>query len=145
MNYIKRIIIAAWLVTGMLSFFSLTTVQVAAETEAPGNCADTSDSFLGFPTWYKYLQVNPSDGCEITFEFPQDITKVLLALFEILLRVAGIVAVVFVVVGGFQYITSSGEPDRAKAARGTIINALVGLVIAAMATVIVNVVAGRLT
>ena len=59
---------------------------------------------------------------------------------EILLRIAGLVAVVYVVMGGFKYMTSQGEPENLKQAQGTIINALIGLVIAMLATAVVNVI-----
>jgi len=41
-------------------------------------------------------------------------------------------------------VLSRGEPENTKAARGTIVNALIGLVIAASATAIVNLIAGNL-
>ncbi len=96
-------------------------------------------SFLGFPTWYKYLDGEKVAGkCSVAFAFPDGIGLILLAVVEILLRIAALVAVGFVIYGGFQYILSQGEPDRARAARGTIINALIGVVIALIATVVVT-------
>lgn len=98
------------------------------------------------PTWYKFLKETTVAGkCTPDFTFPDDVGRILLAIFEILLRIGGIAAVVFIIYGGFQYLTSQGEPDKAKAARTTIINSLVGMVIAIMATVIVNLVAGNIT
>lgn len=117
----------------------------AATAEA---CGKTSSSFLGFPTWYKYL--NPTfdaskNDCIIDFDIQSDIPKVLLAVFEIILRLAGMIAVVFVIYGGFQYVLSQAEPDRVKGARSTIINALIGLAIAISATAIVNLIARNIT
>ncbi len=103
-------------------------------------------SFLKFPTWYKYLDsTRVANKCTVIFSFPDDFGKILLAVVEILLRVGALVAVGFVIYGGFQYITSQGEPDRASSARGTIINAIIGLVIAIIATTVVSFVAGNLT
>jgi hypothetical protein len=110
------------------------------------NCGQTSSSFLGFPTWYKYLNPQFSDGqCNLSINFPQDIPKIGLALVEIALRVGGMVAVAFVIYGGFRYILSQGSSDQAASARHTIINALIGLVIAVLATLIVSFIAGSLT
>jgi FtsH-binding integral membrane protein len=64
---------------------------------------------------------------------------------EILLRVAGIFAVVFIMYGGFQYLTSQAEPDKVNKAKHTIINALVGLIIAILASVIINFIARSIT
>ncbi len=107
---------------------------------APG----VGGSFLGFPTWYKYINhgigtTSFGQGtCTPVFSFPGDIGNVLLAIVEILLRIAALVAVAFVIVGGFGYITSQGEPERTRAAQGTIINAIIGLVIAIIATFVVT-------
>ena len=41
----------------------------------------------------------------------------------------GIVAVIFVIIGGFKYMTSQGEPGRVQQAKNTILFSLIGLVI----------------
>jgi hypothetical protein len=68
-----------------------------------------------------------------------------LALFDDLLAIAGFAAVAMVIFGGFRFITSGGSSEQAKAARGTIINALIGLVIVSVATVLVSFLAGYLS
>lgn len=50
------------------------------------------------------------------------------------------VDVLFMIIGGFLYITSAGNEDRAKKGRTTVINAIIGLVIIILAYVIANVV-----
>ena len=44
---------------------------------------------------------------------------------------------VFVMVGGARYITSQGEPENIKAAQQTILNAIIGGIIALLASGIV--------
>jgi hypothetical protein len=56
------------------------------------------------------------------------------------LYLAGAVAVVFIIIGGYRYIVSAGSSDGAGAGKKTLINALIGLVIIILAYVIVNVV-----
>jgi hypothetical protein len=100
------------------------------------------DSVAGgaIPTWHKYLT---KDGaCNIQFEWPNSIIGVAAAFTEILFVLGGIVAVLFIIVGGFQFIISRGEPDKIAGARRTILNALVGLVLTIMAVSIVRLVAG---
>ena len=92
-------------------------------------CTPTHGSgggLLGFPTWYKYLGGEEiADKCSVVFDFPDDIGKILLAVVEILLRVAGMVAVGFVIYGGFQYMLSQGDknvqgvPEKANAANAS--------------------------
>jgi hypothetical protein len=49
-----------------------------------------------------------------------------------------------IIVGGLRYVTSGGDASSTKAARDTILYAVVGLVIAVMAFAIVNFVLGAL-
>src|SRR5690606_14894388 len=94
----------------------------AALAAQNASCAKQASGFLGFPTWYKYLDFTEgSADCDIDYNFETDIAKVLLAVFEIILRIGSMVAVGFVIYGGFQYILSQGEPERLKGARTTII------------------------
>lgn len=113
--------------------------------EAGGVCADQSSGFLDFPTWYKYLSFDPGNDCELTVTIPEDLGKILLAVFEIILRVGGLAAVGFVIYGGIQYILSQGEPDRTKAAKNTILNAIIGVMIAIFSAAIVNLIGNGLT
>lgn len=55
----------------------------------------------------------------------------------------GAVAVLIIVIAGLQYITARSSPERVASARNKIIYALVGLIIAASASAIVNFVIGR--
>lgn len=58
--------------------------------------------------------------------------------------IGGAVAVIMVVIGGFQYVLSNGDPQRAAKAKNTIIYAIVGLVVAISAFTIVNFVLDKL-
>ncbi len=104
-------------------------------------------SFLGFPTWYKYLDSETVAGrCTPKIDLlhnPTQIAGVVFAIVEIMLRIAALVAIGFVVSGGVQYMTSQGQPEQTNKARSTIVNALIGLVIAVSATAIITFVAGR--
>jgi cytochrome bd-type quinol oxidase subunit 2 len=55
----------------------------------------------------------------------------------------GIVSVIMIIIGGFKYITSNGDTGNISSAKNTIIFALVGLVIVAMAQFIVHFVLGK--
>ncbi len=55
-----------------------------------------------------------------------------------ILAVLGIVAVIMVIIGGFTYMTSQGDPGKTKRARDTILYGIIGLVIALLAFAIVN-------
>ena len=59
-------------------------------------------------------------------------------IINILSVLIGAIAVVMVIIGGFRYITSAGNPEQAKGARNTILYAIIGLVIVALAQIIVH-------
>ncbi|HVA11278.1 MAG TPA: pilin [Candidatus Dormibacteraeota bacterium] len=52
--------------------------------------------------------------------------------------VVGAVSVVMIIYGGFRYITSGGDSGRVGNAKNTLIYAIVGLVIVALAQIIVH-------
>lgn len=107
-------------------------------------------NFLNFPTWYKYLDLNKAiddrtgkPACNPKIDSINDFWLIGLASLEILLRVAVLVAIVFVLLGGLKYITSRGDSEKTNKARTTTIDALVGLIIAIIATASVSFIAGR--
>jgi len=116
------------------SFF--TSVGLFAQSTCGGG------NFLFFPTWYKYLPTNPPD-CTPTIANINDVWLIVAAVIEIMLRIAAIIAVVYVIWGGFDYLTSQGESEKVNKGRSTLISALVGLAIAMSATALINFVAGR--
>lgn len=120
--------------------------------------ADTCSvkTFFGIPPWYKYL-VNsglmaPTKGvgaCELVGSLkPDDWVQIILlvglAVLDMALRLAGLVAVAFIIWGGIQYVISTGDPSKTKDAQQTIINAVVGLAIALTATAMVTFIGNKL-
>ncbi len=69
---------------------------------------------------------------------PSDFTVLISRVTNILLFVAGAVAVIFIIVGGIQYSTSGGSEDKTRTAKSTITNAVIGLIVTILAFVIVN-------
>jgi len=64
--------------------------------------------------------------------------KVVASAISILSFVIGAAAVIMIVVGAFKYITSGGDSNRIGSAKQTIMYALVGLVVAALAQTLVQ-------
>lgn len=52
--------------------------------------------------------------------------------------VVGIIAVIMIIYGGFKYITSGGDSNNVSGAKNTLIYAIIGLVIVALAQLIVH-------
>ena len=100
--------------------------------------AACNTDFFGFPTWYKYLN---HPNCQPQISSLSDIWLIVAAIIEIALRVAAIVAVIFIIYAGFSYTTSQGDPDGTSKAKGALINALIGLAISVTAAAIVSFIA----
>lgn len=54
------------------------------------------------------------------------------------IAVLSIIAVIFIIYGGIQYMTSAGDSGKTKKARDTILYAAIGLIVCALAAAIVN-------
>jgi len=143
------------------AFFAITLISVASlfifSPKAHAFVGDECDPtpsrpvlFLGLPRWYEYLEGKYDDEnrCIPQLSTKQDgsidlssIWLIGLAVIEILLRVAGIIAIFMIILAGFRYMTSQGNPENTKAARNTIQNAMIGMAIAIFASVTVGFVA----
>lgn len=113
---------------------------------AADKCAESGLQTI-IPTWYHYLDrsQDATGRCGLDFNFPNDLGLIMLAVVEILLRIGAMVAIAYVIYGGFMYLTSQGEPDRAKNAQQTITNAIIGLIVALLATGVVAFIGGQLS
>ncbi len=74
----------------------------------------------------------------------QNVGQGFTSVVSILIYLAGALAVIFLVVGGLQMVSSAGDPKRFAQGRESVIYAIVGLIIAMAALAIVNFIGGRL-
>ena len=115
-----------------------------------------SKSFMGLKTWFAYFPASwfgdgAGNACGINKNFQllpasgqSGLLLIGLAIADDLLRIATLVAVGYVIYGGIQYETSNGDPNATKTAQQTIINSLIGLVLAILAASIVGFVGDQL-
>jgi len=64
---------------------------------------------------------------------------------NILSVLVGVVAVIMIIVGGFRYITSGGKQESVAGAKNTILYGIIGLIIVALAQIIVQFVLDKST
>ena len=67
-----------------------------------------------------------------------NLEEVIVNIVSGIVGVLALVAVIFIVVGGINYMTSQGDPGKVKKAKDTILYAVIGLIIAVLAFAIVN-------
>ena len=70
------------------------------------------------------------------------IIKTVINIFSI---IVGVVAVIMIIIGGLRYITSGGDSGNVSGAKNTIIYAIIGLVVVALAQFIVQFVLNKVT
>ncbi len=91
------------------------------------------------------VQNNPSK-CEAVDtaigNIPIDPLGFIMKLFTIGLSVAGIGALILIIVSGYRILMSRGNPDTIKSARETLTSAIVGLIFLIFSIVILSVIAG---
>lgn len=120
----------------------LQLMNILAALNDPCNPNDSAGNFLNFPHWFQYLdgKEDAFGKCipQVDFTNPSNVWSVALAGIDIMLHVAGIVAVGFIIYAGFMYMTSNGDPERTKGAKDTILNALIGLIITIIAASVVS-------
>lgn len=80
-------------------------------------------------------QLDPSQACG---SGASTINKVVKAITNIISVILGIVGVIMVMISGFKYVTSNGDAQAVGSAKRTLIYALVGLVVAALAQFMVH-------
>lgn len=67
-----------------------------------------------------------------------DLWGTLNSVINVALAVIGFIAVVMIILGGFQYTTSAGDASKVTKAKNTILYGIIGLVVALLAYAIVN-------
>lgn len=55
-----------------------------------------------------------------------------------LMLLLGAISTIMIIIGGFRYVTSNGDSNQIAAAKNTILYAVIGLVVAILASVTVN-------
>lgn len=71
------------------------------------------------------------------------VDNTLQSIINILTTIIGVIAVIMIIVNGFRFITSNGDSGKVASARSGIIYAIVGLIVVALAQVIVRFVLSR--
>jgi len=117
-----------------IGVFSLLVTPVMA-------VATVSADIQGDVTCGTNLTVTSGQSCDATNAGAGDntnIDSILRLAVNIFSAIVGFIAVIMIIVGGVKYITSGGDSGNISGAKNTIIFALVGLVIVALAQVIVH-------
>lgn len=117
MNKLKITIVAMVAALGVIAIFPEVTLAAPADTIQGGVDAIGGGESQSFETSLKNI-------------------------VNVLLFILGAIAVIMIIIGGVRYTTANGEASSIKAAKDTILYAVIGLIVASMAYAIVNFVVG---
>lgn len=109
--------------------------QTAQEQINNGLCAGSNLQFSD----------NPGQCSVAGTDATTKINNLVHTVVNLLSAIVGIVAVIMIIVGGFRYITSGGNDTSVTAAKNTILYAIIGLVVVALAQIIVRFTLSKLT
>ena len=115
------------------------TVMAVGDPESP-----TSNTQEGLCEGIN-LNTSSDDCVENDPDSENKINQVLKLVVNIFSLVVGVVAVIMIVVGGLKYITSGGDSSNVTGAKNTILYAVIGLVVVALAQFIVRYVLSKVT
>jgi hypothetical protein len=93
------------------------------------------------------VQIATGAGCDATATQQADtaVNRTVATAVNLFSFVVGVAAVIMVMLGGFRYITAGGDSGKISSAQQTIIYALVGLVVVALAQILVRFVLNRVS
>lgn len=128
-NFLK--FTASLAVLGFLAFpvfaFQPAGAQVSTEPSIQGSlCKGAKDLKFGSPAECD------ADGSE------EGLNKLIAQIINIFSIIVGVVAVIMIIYGGFRYITSGGDSSKVGDAKNTILYAIIGLILVALAQFIVK-------
>ena len=87
---------------------------------------------------YEQAECNPEEANDA-------VNNIVTTVINIFSWVVGVVCVIMIIYGGFKYVTAGGDSNNVTAAKNTILYAIVGLVIVALAQVIVKFVLAKVS
>lgn len=97
---------------------------------------------------YKWFKIDFEKGEDVNAvgNLPKFCTaqEIILWVIERFLLFAGSIAVIFLIIGGFRYLTSAGNEEASEKGKKTLVTSIIGLAIILLASAIVRIVANTL-
>ena len=112
-------------------FIALTSVGLLGNPPAFADCSNVCDASCDAAP-----SVKEAAGCNATTN--DALPKVIQNILNVILSISGIIAVIFIVIGGIHYMTSAGDAGKIKKAKDTVLYAVIGLIVCILAFAIVN-------
>jgi cytochrome bd-type quinol oxidase subunit 2 len=132
MTKIKRLLMSLILL-GSSAFAPLSLVAVAgAQT---GECLSGDSGGIEECLNNGAVATDPDAADDDPSDQVNDMIRLVINIFSL---VVGVISVIMIIIGGLKYITSGGDSGNVSGAKNTILYAIIGLVVVALAQIIVR-------
>lgn len=122
--------VGTFIITAVVAAFALLPAMGLALPSTTYAAANAKDQICGG------LGGNAGGG-NCTVSGQPSVNNTIKRVINIFSVIAGIASVFMVILGGFRYVTSGGDPSTVSSAKKTILYALIGVVVVAMAQTLV--------
>jgi hypothetical protein len=130
---IRKIKTSIVILATMLLSFGMPTVAISGIASAADCSGATNNINAGANAAFG------TDTCNVTTTGgAQSLASIAKTAVNVLSLIVGIVAVIMIIYGGLRYITSGGDSGSVGNAKNTLIYAIIGLIIVALAQLIVH-------
>jgi hypothetical protein len=141
MKNVVMLIVSSVFLVGALSLALAPSVYAMTPSTAPASTT-SSENAAANQICQGASQADGSSGCDSTGTGVK-VNTLINTIVNLLSWVIGVIAVIMIIFGGFKFVTSAGDSGKVTSARSTIIYALIGLVIVALAQTLVKFVLGQ--
>lgn len=131
----KRFLASLSIIATILASPALVYAAPFATTPSSNTFAVTTSSAGKKDACLALMEIDPTKTCGTG---TNSVGKLVSSIVGLLSTIVGIAAVIMIIISGFKYVTSGGDSGGIASAKTTLIYALVGLAIAALAQVLVR-------
>lgn len=117
------------IVAFIFSILGISLVALTPIAHAAGDVCSQSEGSVPKAVW-------EAAGCND--DTADALPGLIVGIINGIIAVSGLVAVIFVVIGGINYMTSAGDANKLQKAKQTILYAVIGMTIAVLSFAIVN-------
>lgn len=129
----------------------ITTIRLGLATLLAGvslGLAATAPAFAQVPPTVASIDSSKQEVCQgagigASCAGGDGVNRIVSTAVTLLSIVVGVAAVIMVIISGLKYVTSGGDAQKVAGAKSTLIYAIIGLAIVALAQVIVHFVLGK--
>lgn len=132
------------MILSVVGFATLATPMLVPALAQAQSILPTADVDNGLCQGANLKVTSTPQSCEVGGQAAADEVNSIIALvINIFSLIVGVASVIMIIVGGMRYIVSGGDSGNVTSAKNTIMYAIIGLVVVALAQFIVKFVLGR--